>query len=175
MKPVFTKFGDSKVFSIISNTLPSFSNSGTSHPSRRTSAAQSPAARQHYKSKNGAIAGVFGTNKELQAWPSAVSTTPGSPDANMHRFVDNKAAQIMFSHMTAGVTSSKPGSPQVDEDIPPRPPPKGKYYCPERVLGEKGELEIVVQRDWDIERGERGASNETERELLRDGKYRQRW
>ena len=177
MKPVFTKFGDTKLYSIFSNTFPSFSSSTYGRSSRGAAASSTPkpASRKHFKIKNGAVVGVFGTNRELQAYPSAVSTTPGSPDTNMHRFVDNKAAQIMFSHTTASAATSKPGSPRVDVDTPPRPPPKSKYYSPDKRLGEKGELEIVVQKDWDVERGDRGASDETDRELLREGKYGRHW
>ncbi len=93
----------------------------------------------------------------------------------MHRFVKDKAAQIMFSHTTAGVTTSKPGSPAPDVYSQPRPPPRSKYYSPEKNIGEKGELEIVVRRDWDVERGERTASDETERDLLESGRDEKPW
>ena len=177
MKPVFTKFGDSRVLFIFSNTFSSFSKSTYGRSSRGAAASpyQNSATHKHYKIKKGAGIGVFGHKEELHAWPSAVNTTSGSPDANMHRFVDNKAAKIMFSHPPVSAATSKPGSPKMDVDAPPSPPQKSKYYSPNKRLGEKGDLEIVVKRDWDVERAERGASYETDRELLMEGKYGRLW
>ena len=175
MKPIFTKFGDTKIYSFFSNTLPSLSASTNGRSSQgRATPTQKP-SRKHYKIKNSATEGVFGTTKEMQAWPSAVSTTPGSPDSNMHRFVDNKAAQIMFNHTSANTGTNKPGSPNVDAITPPKPPPKSKYYSPDKRLGEEGDLGIVVKRDWDVEKGEGGNSDEMDRQLLREGRYGRPW
>jgi len=64
-------------------------------------------------------------------WPSKHDIAP--------RFVDPKAGRILFSHTS-------------EESAVPRPPPKSKYYEPARPWEEKGNA-IVVQRDWDVERG----------------------
>lgn len=172
MKPVFTKFWDTSIGTFFSRTLSTISSStyGRSARGGTDLSANHSSPRKNYKTKNGAFTGIFGTNKTTQAWPSAVSTTPGSSEMNMHRYVDNKAAQLMFSHTTTSASTSKLGNQSEGLANPPRPPPKSKYYSPDKMLGEKGELEITVRRDWDIERGERAPSDDSNRELLEDGK-----
>ena len=129
MKPVFSKFHDSTLWKSWAASFPTVSTSpGGGGRSTTASTAKPIRAQKQYKVKNGAMVGVFGSNKEMQSLP--VSATPSSPEANMHKFVGSKAAQIMFSHTTSAA-SSKPGSPMVD--APPRPPPKSKYYEPERT------------------------------------------
>ena len=142
IRPIFTKVSNSKLWSSFTSTVVSGRRSMFS---RSTSGNRSGANSRAYRR------GERPTDAdELRDWPSP-------QQALAPRFVDAKAANMMFSHHshTSSVASSAP-----------RPPPKCQYYQPERrVWEEKNGEGITVQRDWDIERGDSG---ETDRRLLRE-------
>ena len=120
MKPVFTKFLKSKVFSHVTPSFLLGSRRGTlrSHPSawRKTSFW----SFSKYKSLSGSDSGSGGSHR-MESWTRGTSDAAYKP-----RFVDAKAAQVMFGH-TSAPSSRNPHRP-------PRPPPKSMYYTAEPVI-----------------------------------------
>ena len=149
MQPVFTKFGDSKVWSSLTSPLGSsrrslFSRSNTSNRSGA-----------HNLSSNGKRRSDGFKANDIGHWPS--------PREHLApRFVDAKAANMMFSHHSQQSTVALGA---------PRPPPKSPHYQPEKRWDDKDDG-ITVQRDWDVERGD---SVETDRRLLSETKYGRGW
>ena len=81
--------------------------------------------------------------------------TWSSPKQNLApRFVDSKAAQMMFSHHHSQQSS-------IASSATPRPPPKSQHYQPEKTRWEDDKTPgILVQRDWDVERGHSAETDE---------------
>ena len=153
MRPVFTKFGDSKVWSSLSSSLGGGPRSLFSHSTsgNRSGTHNGNSNNRNSKRRSGGF-----KPSEMRNWPS--------PREHLApRFVDAKAANMMFSHHSQQ-SSVAPGAP--------RPPPKSPHYLPERRWDEKDDRAITVQRDWDVERG---ASVETDRRLLPEDTYERRW
>ena len=144
IRPVLTKFGESKLWSSLISSFSRNRFSLFSHPS-----SGNRSGTHSRKRRNG------GRNaNEMRNCPS--------PKQNLApRFVDSKAANMMFSHH----------SQQSSGGVPPRPTPKSPFYRPEPPWDEKKGAGITVQRDWDVERGD---SQGTDRRPLTD-EYGRGW
>ena len=155
MKPVFTKFGTSKVWSYVSATLTSGRRSIFSHSSTNHSGT-------HDKRRSGRNSGYHRSRgseggNEMRSWP--VSPSSGS-DPLAPIFVDSKVASLAFGHKRS-------------PESPPRPPPKSPYYKPEspRLTESLKADGITVRRDWDVERGEEGSNVECDQRPWEDEKH----
>jgi len=116
---------------------------------------------------------------EMPKWPGnsqdwKITMSPPPP-----RYVENKAAGMMFSPapLYTAVRSPPPTANSDSISVRPPVPPKGSYYSPTKRWEPASEHDgtapgIFVQRKWgvDVERGERGTkrerSGEMERRLL---------
>ena len=165
MRPIFTKFSDTKIYSFFASS----SSSGSGRSSGGTSSTlsfQKPSRKQHYKIPDSSC------TKEMHAWPSlagstvtANSTTPGSPHPistsrpNMHRLSDDKAAHAQVipkysTHQPSGDPTYLNIKKLPTTKAPP-PSPISKYANTDRermTMRDSGELaQIVVKRDWDVD------------------------
>ena len=141
MRPVFNKVGDSKLWSTFTSSLTSRgSKSRSKQRSRRRSTSG------YYKSNES-----HGAN-EMRVWPSALSKA----DPLAPRYVESKAANMMFSH--------HPTSPSTT----PKPPPKSPNHQPNsagRVGKNSAGMGVAVKKEWDVERGD---STETDLTPLKE-------
>lgn len=173
MRPIFTKFSDTKIYSFFASSSSSFtSGSGRSSGGGTSSTVsfQKPSRKQHYKIPDSSCTNT----KEMHAWPSlagstitANSTTPGSTHPistsrpNIHRLSDDKAAhaQVMpkySAHQPSGDPTYLNNKKLPTTTKPPPPSPMtSKYANTDRermTMRNSGELgQIVVQRDWDVD------------------------
>ena len=150
IRPIFTKAGDSKVWSLLKSSLGS---SGRTIFSRSTSGDRSGI---HEITKHTAWQTRNNETKEMHNLSSP-------PPHIAPRFVDDKAANMMFSHhnQNLSVTTEPPGRP-----------PRSQFYQPDGRWEEKNSSGIMVQRDWDVERAD---SVETDRRPLTEEKYQKGW
>lgn len=117
---------------------------------------------------------------EMPKWPGCVPVSQITMSSPPPRYVDNKAAGMMFSPAPTYTAIRSPPPTRGSDTVSVRPPvpPKGSYYSPTKRWEPASEKDgaapgIFVQREWDVERGEsiEGASQvseDTERGLLRD-------
>ena len=167
MKPVFTLFGDSKFFtwatsSFTSSGYRSQAQSQRSANGKFRSTTQTPNKKGSIWSRTGQSS-TGEEDQEMGSWIQQTRSESSMPPA----YVNKKAAELMFSHTNANTRSAAPfdivGAPPVP------PPPKSQHPVSESAHDvhwqEKGNRSsgIMVQRDWDVERG---YSGETERGLL---------
>ena len=103
----------------------------------------------------------------MARWHGTPTSAARSPPP---RYVDNKAAGMMFSNSPGSAYKAiqSPTVARMNSDATsrrPPVPPKGSFYSPgKRWEPAEDESGIYVQRDWDVERGD---SEETDRELVR--------
>ncbi|CAF9903843.1 MAG: hypothetical protein ALECFALPRED_003006 [Alectoria fallacina] len=137
LKPIVNKFGDSRasawLSSVMSGTIPIFMR-----PSQMGSKWITPSATKK-------DSGMEKEMPEMPRWPGSHAPLP--------RYVDDKAANMMFPSPTTNVRSPSSSSP-IRSRGPPVPPKEEDYELSptknwdRRKLG-KG---IRVQKDWDVER-----------------------
>ena len=153
LKPIFIKFGDSKasawLSSVMSGSIPIFMR-----PSQMGSKWTTPSAMTKDP----------GMEKEMPEMPR----WPGSPgEVRMMspppRYVEDKAANMMFPSSVTNVRNLPLGSPMPSR--PPVPPKDDDYRAsPTRNWDRKQHGHgIRVQKEWDVERG---MSEESDRQPL---------
>ena len=154
LKPIFKKVGDSGasswLSSVMSGTIPIFMR-----PSQMGSKWTTPSATR----KN---PGLEKEMPEIPRWPgSPRGAAMVSPPP---RYVDNKAANMMFPSSAANLRSPSLSSP-IQSRGPPVPPKEDNYQPSPTKNWDRRHLgkEMRVQEEWDVERG---LSEESERQPL---------
>ncbi len=154
LKPIVNKFGDSTASEWLSSVM-----SGSIHifmrPSQMGSRWTTPSATKKES-------GMGKEMPELPRWPGS----NGGPAmmSPLPRYVDKKAADMMFPSSAANVRSPPLISP-IQQRGPPVPPKEDNYQASptkdwDRRKHDKG---IRVHREWDVERG---VSAESDRQPL---------
>lgn len=177
LKPIFNKFSDSRasswLSSVMSGSIPIFmrpSQMGSTFKSHNSGWASRRQSRRQSQGMHPMP--VPNSENEMPKWPgsSPISQTRSTPPPP--RYVENKAANMMFSTAPTFTAIRSPPPTRGSDSVSVRPPvpPKGSYYSPTKRWEPAGEKDgaapgIFVQREWDVERG---VSEETDRHLLRD-------
>lgn len=150
LKPIFNKLGDSSasqwLSSVMSGTIPIFMR-----PSQMGSRWTMPSATKK-------DSGMEREMPEMPRWPG--SHTGAAMMSPPPRYVDHKAADMMFPSLAANGRGPSTSSPTRTRG-PPVPPKEDDYQASpakdwDRRRDEKG---VRVQRGWDVERGVSGESD----------------
>ena len=171
LKPIFARMASTKpanwLSSVMSGSIPIFmrpSQMGTTYNDSDTLTKRNSASRQPFP---------------MRKWPGSSNRDCGAPrnSATIYpsstpppRYVENKPARMMVSpnYTSTSVSSSIPA---VDTSRPPVPPKMPFDRDISRGRWEPGQEKggIWVQKEWDLERGDRG---EMQRGLLREAERR---
>ncbi|KAL9135600.1 MAG: hypothetical protein Q9175_003217 [Cornicularia normoerica] len=164
LKPIFNKLGDSEASAWLSSVM-----SGTITIFMRPSEMGSRWTTSSGMKKE---SGMEREMPEMPRWPGShgEAATMSPP----HRYVDNKAANMMFPSSVANVRSPPSRSP-IQLGGPPVPPKEDDFQARPTKDEERRKhgKSIRVQKEWDVERG---ISEESDRQPLdprRD--YNARW